>query len=303
MELVNLFNSLYVTSCRIIQRNGHYRVYHRNVISTFIGPIVVCGVTGFCGCTITLERLNFFLQSTAQLSSLARYVALTAIVLILSVWCVVQRRRILKLLESLISYDCHHSCRSINGRQPAIKLRLVKTGITFICLTYTGLLGIRVFMCWTYYFEFGPHTTILLFGAGLLELYFYLHQLFMQHFAEHFSERYRLLRRQLRPSSVRALVRSVKLYDRLVSMQGIFVDTFGVQLLLSTLLTFLDCAIITYHSFHMLDMGVAAITVAIESVYLIPRVVLFFGLTYQFERLSFEVSFSGVSKYIILVYN
>ncbi|XP_039437391.1 uncharacterized protein LOC120418926 isoform X2 [Culex pipiens pallens] len=287
MELVNLFNSLYVSSCRIVQRKGHYHVYHRNVVSTFIGPLVICGITGFCGGTITLERLHFFLQSTAELSSLARYVSLTAIVVFLTVWCLVQRRKILKLLESLISYD-RHSCRLINGRQPAIKLRLAKTGITFICLTYAVLLGIRAFMCLTYYLEFGPHTTILLFGAGLLELYFYLHQLFMQHFAEQFSERYRLLRRQLRPSSVRTLVRSVKLYDRLVLMQEIFADTFGVQLLLSTLLTFLDCAIITYHSFHMLGMGVSAITVAIESVFLIPRVLLFFGLTYQFERLSFE---------------
>ncbi|KAL1404147.1 hypothetical protein pipiens_005452 [Culex pipiens pipiens] len=287
MELVNLFNALYVSSCRIVQRNGHYHVYHRNVVSTFIGPLVICGITGFCGGTITLERLNFFLQSTAELSSLARYVSLTAIVLFLSVWCLVQRRKILKLLESLISYD-RHSCRLINGRQPAIKLRFVKTGITFICLTYTVLLGIRAFMCLTYYFQFGPHTTILLFGAGLLELYFYLHQLFMQHFAEQFSERYRLLRGQLRPSSVRTLVRSVKLYDRLVLMQENFADAFGVQLLLSTLLTFLDCAIITYHSIHMLGMGVSALNVAIESVFLIPRVLLFFGLTYQVERLSFE---------------
>ncbi|KAL1380162.1 hypothetical protein pipiens_014404 [Culex pipiens pipiens] len=288
MELVNLFNALYVSSCRIVQRNGHYHVYHRNVVSTFVGPLVICGITGFCGGTITLERLNFFLQSTAELSSLARYVSLTVIVLFLSVWCLVQRRKILKLLESLISYD-RHSCRLINGRpQPAIKLRLAKTGITFICLTYTVLLGIRAFMCLTYYFQFGPHTTILLFGAGLLELYFYLHQLFMQHFAEQFSERYRLLRSQLRPSSVRTLVRSVKLYDRLVLMQENFADTFGVQLLLSTLLTFLDCAIITYHSIHMLGMGVSALNVAIESVFLIPRVLLFFGLTYQVERLSFE---------------
>ncbi|KAL1380163.1 hypothetical protein pipiens_014405 [Culex pipiens pipiens] len=77
--------------------------------------------------------------------------------------------------------------------------------------------------------------------------------------------------------------------DRLGSMQQLLNRTFGIPCLLFTLTFFLGCAEACFFSLHMLEVDFPLAKILMESVYLVPGVTLFLGLTYQCDGLSREV--------------
>lgn len=294
MELLNTFNVLCISSCRIVQENGLSRVYFRNVNSVFLVQLAVVSATSFCGLKDYYQRSEFYLQSTAQMTGAVRNVALTVVVLIVNMLLLIKRTKIYVFVEQLIRLD--RQIGSLTNRcQITVNVRLVKLQVAFVFTLYSIILVCRIILCFVYYFpQFGLVVGIGLVLTVFVEFQMRLQQLFVQFFVEHLAVRYQLLRQLLpvkSPNQKRLIRSSLRLYHQLGSMQQLLNRTFGVPCLLFTLTFFLGCAEACFFSLHMLEVDYPLAKILMESVYLVPGVTLFLGFTYQCDALSREVSF------------
>lgn len=291
LELVNVFNTLYILSCRVVILDGRYKVVFRNPATIAAIPIILGLINAFCGVLIFNERLNIFMSNVAQLSSLARFFAINFTAPVLGVLFLLDRHNISDMMQRIILFD-EHFRKATNNWQTIVRLRLVRAQLKLIGIIYSLMIGFRLLICVLFFDKYGLCTTVMLISSLCLELQFCLQKVFVQSFAEHLTIRYQLLQKTLisnRPDRKR-LIPSLKLYDRLISMQQLLANTFGVQLLLSTLMPFVSCAVVTYGSLHFLTLNVAVVHLVMEPIYVIPSIALFFGFAYQFDRLAGAVS-------------
>ncbi|XP_052566457.1 uncharacterized protein LOC120418926 isoform X1 [Culex pipiens pallens] len=287
LELVNVFNTLYILSCRVVILDGRYKVVFRNPATIAAIPIILGLINAFCGVLIFNERLNIFMSNVAQLSSLARFFAINFTAPVLGVLFLLDRHNISDMMQRIILFD-EHFRKATNNWQTIVRLRLVRAQLKLIGIIYSLMIGFRLLICVLFFDKYGLCTTVMLISSLCLELQFCLQKVFVQSFAEHLTIRYQLLQHTLisnRPDRKR-LIPSLKLYDRLISMQQLLANTFGVQLLLSTLMPFVSCAVVTYGSLHFLTLNVAVVHLVMEPIYVIPSIALFFGFAYQFDRLA-----------------
>lgn len=293
MELLNTFNVLLISSCRVVQENGRPRVYLHNVIYVFLVPlVVVLGIVVVAFIDFN-RRSMFYLESTAQLFGGIKNGALTCSVLIVNILLLLRRTKIYDLVGQLIHLERHierlnHSCQKI------VKIRLVKLQVAFVLILYIIILIGRLTLLFIYYLsQHGFAAALGLILTVFLEFQVRLQQLFMQFFVEHITMQYQLLKQLIpikHPNQKRLLTATFKLHHQLVSLQHQLNRTFGIPCVLFTLMFFLCCAEACYFSLHMLEMDYPVVKIALQSVYLVPGVTLFLGFTYQCDGLSREVS-------------
>lgn len=291
VELVNVFNTLYISSFRVIRQCDRYKVIFKDTFTIFLIPIILSLINVFCGTISFNDRRGMFMSNVAQLSIVIRYFAVFFIAPVLGVLFLLERHKIFNLLQQIILFD-KLFWKATNKRPSKIKLRLVRAQIIFVCLMYSLMITVRLLICIILYDQYGLNTTVLFVSSLILELYFCLQQIYVQLFAGKLTLRYQLLRKALQLNNFNRLrlLSALKLYDRLISIQQLLTDTFGITFILFTLFTFGSGAVITYGFLNFLTVNIPVIFVILAPIYLIPSVVSFFGFSYQFDSLARAVS-------------
>lgn len=293
MPDLKLINAFRINGIRIVQLNGKLRLQPHNEHFAFLVSWGVCLVTIYCGYTEVFSRVNFYMETTVETAGFIRYNVITFSVLASSVLFLLKRNNIQEIIENLICFD--EECTNItNNCKMPMKLRWTEIQLVFVCSTYTIILVSRLVWFTTTYVQAGFYRTITLVLMVFVEFLMRTQHIFIQLFAENMARRYQLLRLLLNNNRC-SLVTIVKFYGNLCTIHRLAADAFGIQCILLVLTSFVSCAMNCYLSIWLVQESRSLTKILMESIYLVPLVSLFFGFTYQFERLVQEVSYQVVN--------
>ncbi|EJY58095.1 AAEL017307-PA, partial [Aedes aegypti] len=286
-KVLNLFNSLFATSVRIEFGEGWCRLYFSNTIRNHICPLIVDACASFVGLLITIQNWSVFVKHVSHLSSILRYSSLTLAGIFSDVWFLMQRKKYYILLEKLLHFDqCYNAM--INSWSNETEASFTRHQILFLVASHVTIMSTYV-AAFMWFQVYGPNTKILIICCVFIGFHFMLQQLYAVFFAEHLSMRYNLLSKVVEQrNSRKILLITLKLYDQLDSMQKIVSEVFGMSCLVSTLIVFLNTAIVFYTEMIYIVQGGPVVMILSEVITMIPIIIMFYAMMKSFDRLIVE---------------